>query len=177
MTIYPVRPGCFGSALFYSVNASECSACSLQTDCAKSAQERARPVLETVQKFDTLFDLERAPAVAKWIARRFKRDTSSDRKSALNRVTLDRWKSDGLNVYELRHRMVPATKDKDLQIAFKAIVDNGSGFNRRDLAEELQAGVSQTKAGAKRFADTVCDALLEAGVLKNESRGILCLNS
>lgn len=177
MTINPVLPGCYASPLFYSANAQECDACALRLECARIAQERVSPLLDKVQRFDACFDQERSGSVARWIARRWKRDRSGDAKRTAARETLESWKRVGLNIYELKHRMNPAfPTEPGLKAAFQFIIDNGSGFTRRDIIEELVEETDMTKAGAKRLTDTVADALVEAGILKQENRGILCLN-
>lgn len=180
MTDYALTPGCFGSAVLYRRTASECSACSEREECAKTAAERFEQVFSRVTKLDLRFEQERAKTFARTFAARFKRDKVADRKRAQALSTLDTFKRASVNVYEIKHRMNPIPKDSPIiRTVVQLVIDNGLGFTRRDIADELYAAHSDvlTRASAKSTSEKVCDALLEAGVLRAEKRGILCLNS
>lgn len=178
MTI-ALTPGCFQSLLFYRAVAPECVACPLHRQCREALLERAPRVVKTVGQLDVRFDQESAPDLAPWIKKRLRRpDTSAaERKQSKARETLESWKRVGLNVYELRHKMNPAfPTEPGLRAAFQSVIDNGAGFSRRDLTEDVRINANLTKVSATCLVNTVCDALLEAGVIKSENRGILCLN-
>lgn len=180
MTINALPPGCFGSAILYRASAEECSMCGHAQGCARSVKEREETVLLTVGRFDRLFALERFQTVGKWFADRWKIKREDDTKRAKAIQLLASWKALGVNVYEIRHRSNPApASEPHLRAGFAAVISNLAGFKRGDIVEEItaRADLNLTKNGAKRFVDQICDALLEAGVLKTESRGILCLAS
>lgn len=178
MTINQITPGCFGSAIQYRLTAPECVGCALERMCASTVSERQGRVLTTVAKLDKVFDQNRLGSVSRWFAGRWKRDEVSDRKRSASVATLDRLKTDDVNVYELRHRMNPAPKNSLLHGLFEGVITLRA-FTRRDLFEDIleREQHNLTKAEAKRQVDILCDALIEAGVLKTENRGILCLTN
>jgi hypothetical protein len=183
MTI-SLTPGCFESFLFYRAGAPECEACSLASACRAAVLERAPRVAKTVAQLDARFSQERSADLVPWLQKRLRRPDASaqERKRTKARETLENWKRAGINVFELRHKMNPApATDHWLNSIFAWVIHYAPGFTRGDLVREVRddermVGDIPTKAVITRQVNTVCDALLEAGVLKSESRGILCLN-
>lgn len=178
MTILNVTQGCFGSAVIYRASAPECLACAVQTDCAARVKASQSAVLESVKRFDALFQSDKADSVARWFGKRFQRVSVAQKTAAASQDRLRKWSDAGVNAYLVKHRINPVDEagDQILRAAFAFVIEV-EGFTVRDLAEHLRETFpDMSKRSSSVAAKEICDALKEAKILKLESRNVLCLN-
>lgn len=174
MTITALQPGCFGSALFFNVNAPECVSCPNAGECAPLVQTNQGVALGMVERLDQKFASERAPAVKRWFVRSHLPDVTRQRSSKRASALLTAWSDSGVNVYHLKHGTNPVEQSGSFLQELFAFMIEAKTFKSIDAVEHLRTMRDETKAALTRQVKEVCDALLHAGVLRKEKH-VLCL--
>lgn len=137
--------------------------------------QRIPSVFRMVRGLDTRFQSERTGPVAAWIKSKMTA-AAPKRVNPRPAATLEGWKRAGVNVYHLKHARNPMAPGSMLHAIFASILKAGP-FKTRDIVEEIRAAHPKTtKAAMTALVKNTCDALLLAGILKKENRGVLCLS-
>lgn len=174
VSITDTNPGCYGSAIFYRIDAPECTACPVYASCKPLVRARFNPVQSLVTRLDQIFLSESAQDVEKWFADRMHQKVQSKRSSASADGLVTDWKAQGLNVHHMTHGRNPSSAPGTILFDTFAFIIETKVFKPADVVEHLRLTCSVPKSKLLPVIKTVCEALLSTGVLKKEKH-VLCL--
>lgn len=179
MTNRTATPGCFKSALYFSVRAAECARCGLRDECKDSQKSAVRSAADALATYDRQHGTEALSALLRSTKTRFRPDVRKDQAHAEALAHVEKLRAMGINVFEIRHGRNPVPPTKlILRSVFQAIIALGDGFTRGDIFNEVYQANREhiTRPKTKAIVDQMCAALVVAGVLRTEKRGIYCIN-